>query len=207
MTERPHIGAVILAAGQSSRYRAADPSAVTKVVATLGGKPLVRHVAEAALAARLAPIVVVTGFAREATEAALRGLPVAFVYNPLFATGLSSSLKSGVASLPEEVCGAAILLADMPRVSAALLATLAKAFEDHPQACAAAPNLNGQRGNPVFIRRSLFNDVAQLEGDVGARALLRGRSDVIDVAMDDEAVAFDVDTPDALSASAADERA
>ncbi len=200
MTDRPRIGAVILAAGQSSRYRAADPSAISKVVATLGGKPLVRHVGEAALAAGLEPVIVVTGFADEATRAALEGLPVSFVHNPLFATGLSSSLQAGVASLPHDVSGAAILLADMPRISAALLTTLVKAFEDHPGACALAPNLKGQRGNPVFIRRVLFDDVARLEGDVGARALLRGRSDVIDVIMDDDAVAFDVDTPDALSA-------
>ena len=200
MTERPRIAAVILAAGQSSRYRAADPSAVSKVVATLAGKPLVRHVVEAAFAADLDPVVVVTGFAREASVAALEGLAVSFVHNPSFASGLSSSLKTGVASLPDDVVGAAILLADMPRVSGDLLRTLAAAFHDNPHASALAPNLNGQRGNPVFIRRALFDDVARLEGDVGARALLRGRSDVIDVAMDDEAVAFDVDTPDALTA-------
>jgi molybdenum cofactor cytidylyltransferase len=199
MTERQRIAAVILAAGQSSRYRAADPSAVSKVVATLGGKPLVRHVAEAALAAGLDPVVVVTGFAREAAQAGLDGLAVSFVHNPSFATGLSSSLKAGVYALPDDAAGAAILLADMPKVSAGLLGALAKAFNENPHACALAPNLNGQRGNPVFIRRALFDDVARLDGDVGARALLRGRSDVVDVAMDDDAVAFDVDTPDALS--------
>ena len=156
-------------------------------------------VAEAALAAGLDPVVVVTGFAREAAQAGLDGLAVSFVHNPSFATGLSSSLKAGVYALPDDAAGAAILLADMPKVSAGLLGALAKAFNENPHACALAPNLNGQRGNPVFIRRALFDDVARLDGDVGARALLRGRSDVVDVAMDDDAVAFDVDTPDALS--------
>lgn len=198
MNERAGIGAVILAAGQSSRYRAADPSAVSKVVAPLGGKPLVRHVAEAALAARLDPVVVVTGHARDETERALTGLGVRFVHNPAFATGLASSLKAGVAALPSEAAGAAILLADMPKVSAGLIGALAAAFRDHPRAAAIVPTLHGQRGNPVLIRAILFGDVSRLEGDVGARPLLQGRGDVVEIAIDDAGAAFDVDTPEAL---------
>lgn len=198
MSERPRIGAVILAAGQSSRYRAADPSAASKVVATLGGKPLVRCVAEAALTAGLDPVVVVTGFARDDAEKALAGLDIGLVYNPAFATGLASSLKAGVSALPASVRGAAILLADMPRVHADLIGALAQAFADHPAAAAVVPSWNGQRGNPVLIRSTLFDEVANLQGDVGARRLLQGRSDVLEVAVEDASVALDVDTPDAL---------
>ncbi|MFN3891820.1 MAG: NTP transferase domain-containing protein [Beijerinckiaceae bacterium] len=198
MTEGARIGAIILAAGQSSRFRAADPSAPSKVVAPLAGKPLVRHVAEAALAARLDPVIVVTGFAREHAEGALPGLDVRLVHNPDHATGLASSLRAGVAALPAGTEGAAILLADMPKISAGLIGTLARIFQENPHAAAVVPCLHGQRGNPVIIRASLFEDVARLQGDVGARPLLQGRSDVIEVAISDESVAFDVDTPDAL---------
>ena len=53
------IAAIILAAGQASRFRAAAGEAgpATKLVAQMEGKPLVRHVAEAALASRAAPII------------------------------------------------------------------------------------------------------------------------------------------------------
>jgi molybdenum cofactor cytidylyltransferase len=198
VSERARIGAVILAAGQSSRYRAADPSAASKVVATLDGKPLVRHVAEAALAGRLDPIVVVTGFAREHVEDALVGLDVRFVHNPAFATGLASSLRAGVAALGPGVSGVAILLADMPMITGELTAALARAFAAHPQANALVPVRKGQRGNPVFIGEKLFSEVAKLEGDAGARPLLKGRSDVVEIPVDDEGIAFDVDTPEAL---------
>ena len=59
------IAAIILAAGQASRFRAAagESGPATKLVAQLEGKPLVRHVAEAALASRAAPVIVVTGHA------------------------------------------------------------------------------------------------------------------------------------------------
>lgn len=198
MSERLGIGAIILAAGQSSRYRAADPSAASKVVATLGGRPLVRCVAETALAARLDPVVVVTGFARQEVESALAGLDIRLVYNPAFATGLASSLKTGVCALPANVEGAAILLADMPMVGVDLIGALAQAFADHPAANAIVPAWNGQRGNPVLIRSTLFEEVAELHGDVGARRLLQGRSDVVEVAVQDSGVALDVDTPDVL---------
>jgi molybdenum cofactor cytidylyltransferase len=199
VTERPRIAGVILAAGQSSRYRAADPSAVSKVVAILDGKPLVRRVAEAALSAGLHPVVAVTGFAREETEAALAGLDVDFAHNPAFADGLASSLKAGVAALPEDVAGAAILLADMPLIHADLIGALTKAFAEDARAVAIVPSWNGQRGNPVLIRSTLFGDVARLEGDSGARRLLQGRADVLELALEDAAIAFDVDTPDALN--------
>ncbi len=198
MIERARIGAVILAAGQSSRYRAADPSAASKVVATLDGKPLVRHVAEAALAARLDPIVVVTGFAREHVENSLEGLNVRFVHNAAFATGLASSLKAGVAALGTGVSGVAILLADMPMINGELIAALARAFAADTKASALVPVRHGQRGNPVFISEKLFGEIAKLEGDAGARPLLKGRSDVLEVPVDDEGIAFDVDTPEAL---------
>lgn len=199
MSKSAPIAAVILAAGQSSRYRAADPTAFSKVVAQLDGKPLVRRVAEAALAAGLAPVVVVTGFAEAATRDALEGLDVSFAHNAAFASGLASSLRAGVAALPADVAGAAVLLADMPKVSAPLLRALADAFAANPNASAALPTFRGQRGNPVFLRATLFGEVAKLEGDVGARPLLQGRSDVVEVAVEDAGVAFDVDTPDALT--------
>ena len=111
----PDIAAIILAAGRSLRFRAEGGREISKLVASLDGKPLVRHVAEAALASRARPVVVVTGHAQEVVEAALAGLPVVFANNAGFAAGLASSLKVGVAALPSGVAGALVLLGDMPR--------------------------------------------------------------------------------------------
>ena len=55
----------MLAAGQSSRFRAAGGPDLTKLVAKLDGKPIVRRVVEAALATKARPVVVVTGYARD----------------------------------------------------------------------------------------------------------------------------------------------
>ena len=195
------IAAVILAAGQASRFRAAAGAEgpTTKLIAMLEGNPLIRHAAEAALASRAAPVIVVTGHAAQAVRAALDGLPVTFIDNPDHATGIASSVRHGIAAIPAYCSGALILLGDMPLVSPDVIGRVIAAFERDPAAKAVAPTYAGKRGNPVLIGRALFPAVAQLNGDTGARPLLAAAgADVREVAFDDEAVAFDVDTPDAL---------
>ncbi|MBV8472012.1 MAG: NTP transferase domain-containing protein, partial [Hyphomicrobiales bacterium] len=100
------IGAIVLAAGRATRFRAGGGAESSKLVASLGGEPLVRHAARAALASRARPVVAVTGHAREDIKAALAGLDVVFAHNPDYASGLASSLKAGIAALPESVAGA-----------------------------------------------------------------------------------------------------
>src|ERR1043166_981163 len=92
------VGAIVLAAGRSTRMGGPN-----KLLAEIGGKPLVRFVAEQALASRATPGVVGTGRGRARVEAALAGLRVRFVHNPDYAAGLSTSLKAGLAMLPAEV--------------------------------------------------------------------------------------------------------
>jgi molybdenum cofactor cytidylyltransferase len=194
------IAAILLAAGAASRFKAAGGAEATKLVAPLAGAPLVRHAAAAALASKAAPVIVVTGHAREAVEAALAGLPLQFAYNPDSARGLASSLKIGLAAAPATVAGAVVLLGDMPAVSAALIDRLIAAFELQPSALAAAPSLGGRRGNPTLLSRALFPALSRLEGDEGARKLLAGAplGAVLDVPVVDLGAALDVDTPQAL---------
>lgn len=192
------VAGVLLAAGQATRFRHATGAGgpATKLVATYQGKALVRHVAEAGLAAGLVPLVVVTGHAREAVSAALDDLPLVFVHNADFATGMASSLKVGLAQVPPEAAGVLVLLGDMPLVSSDLIAKLVEAFADHPQAVAVLPVHEGVRGNPVLLSRAVFADIMQLDGDAGARQVLRGRdADVIEVPVDQRAARLDVDTP------------
>ena len=197
------VAAVVLAAGRSSRYLAGGGAEASKLVAEYRGEPMVRRVARAALASRARPVIVVTGHARMDVEAALAGLPLAFAFNPDFASGLASSLRTGVAALPEAALGAVLLLGDMPDVEAEMIDRIVATFAAHPDASAAVPVHAGRRGNPVLLGRALFYAVARLEGDEGARRLLReaafGR--VAEVPFDDAGVALDIDTSDDLAAA------
>ncbi len=192
---RPKVAAVVLAAGRGTRMGGA------KMTALLGGRPLVRYPHEAAAASRAEPLVTVVGHQSETVFAALAGIDSQIVENPRFEDGMSTSLQAGLASLPESVAGAVILLGDMPHVTPAIIDRLLDAFAAAPSAHAVVPVVNGQRGNPILLARRLFPEVMKLSGDVGARRLLAAAGDsVVEVPIDDAAVLTDVDTPEALAA-------
>lgn len=192
------IAAVILAAGRATRFRAAS-TLPTKLTALWRGMGLVRHVAEVALASQARPVIVVTGFARDAVEAALAGLPLAFVHNADFASGLAGSLKAALETVPGECAGALVMLGDMPQVRPATLDAMISAFR-HRDARALVPVHNGQSGNPVLVGRTLFSEIASLSGDQGARRLLSTlQAGVIAWACDDPGILADIDTPDGLA--------
>lgn len=192
------IAAIVLAAGRSTRFRAAGGGQVSKLVARLAGRPLVRHVVEAALASRARPVLVVTGHARDAVMAALGDLPVTEIPNSLYETGLASSLKAGIAAVPAAAQGALVLLGDMPLVGAELLDRLIDLFETKSGIEAVVPVHAGERGNPVLIGRTLFPAIADLSGDQGARKIIE-RACVAELAVEADAVSVDIDTPTALA--------
>jgi molybdenum cofactor cytidylyltransferase len=190
------VGALVLAAGRSTRMGGPN-----KLLAEIGGKPLVRIVTEQALASRAAPVIVVTGHERAKVEAALAGLRVRFVHNPDYAAGLSTSLKAGLAALPPEIDGTVVCLGDMPQVTASLIDRMLEAFDPARGALVVVPTIEGKRGNPVVWSRRFFPDLMTLEGDVGARHLIATYADAVaEVPLEDSAALTDVDTPDALQA-------
>ena len=193
MPRAVNIAAIVLAAGRSTRMGAAN-----KLLANVGGKPMVRHAVEAALGSQARPVLVVTGHQADDVRAALAGL-VAFVANPDFARGLSTSLKAGIRALPKGVDGALVLLGDMPRIEAAHLDAMVVAFASDGTAIV-VPVHQGQRGNPVLWPADLFAEMLALAGDVGARSLMAKHADrVREIDLGTDAIFMDVDTPDALA--------
>jgi molybdenum cofactor cytidylyltransferase len=197
------IGAIVLAAGRSSRFRAAGGLATTKLVEKLGGRQIVRMAAEAALGSSARPVIVVTGHARTSVEAALAGLDVETAYNPEFASGLASSLKAGLSAMPRDVAGALVLLGDMPWIEAQLIDALIAGFLASAPALAAAPINEGQRGNPVLLGRGLFEAVMRLEGDAGARRLIDALQpgELVEIDAPGAGATVDIDTPGDLAAA------
>lgn len=190
------VAIILLAAGRSTRMGGPN-----KLLAEIGGRPLVRIAAAEALASRAKPVIVVTGHQRERIEAALAGLDLQRVHNPDFAEGLSTSLKAGLAALPADVDAAIICLGDMPQVDAGLIDRLIAAFDPEKGALVVVPTIEGKRGNPVLWSRRFFSDLMALEGDVGARHLIaRYPEAVVEVPVTGKAALVDVDTPEALAA-------
>ena len=194
-----NIAAVILAGGRSSRA-----GGVNKLLATLNDKPLIAHVADAMLATTARPVVVVTGHQEDAVRNALGARNVHFVHNPNYAEGLSTSLRTGIGKLAEiapDADGALVALGDMPRVRAKQLDKIVSAFAPHEGRSICVPTFGGKRGNPVLWSKDYFAAMMAVAGDTGGRHLIGEHADVVcDVAMDDDAIFVDVDTPEALAA-------
>jgi molybdenum cofactor cytidylyltransferase len=194
VTPPQRVAAVVLAAGRSTRMGGPN-----KLLAEIGGRPLVRIATEEALASRAKPVIVVTGHQRDRVEAALAGLPVRFVHNPDFAQGLGTSVRTGIAAVPPEDDGAVVCLGDMPQVDAALIDRLIAAFDPERGALAVIPTIDGRRGNPVLWSRRFFAELMAIEGDIGARNLIaRYNEAVAEVPVTGKAALVDIDTPDAL---------
>ena len=190
--------AVVLAAGRGTRMPEAH-----KLSVSVDGEPLVRRAVKAALGSSARPVVVVTGHEEAKVRAALAGLDVVFVHNPEYAQGLSTSLRAGIAALPEDVEAAVVLLGDMPRVEGELVERLARAIDADAGQLIAVPVVNGRRGNPVAWARRMFPALMALSGDVGARHLITEYADaVVDVATEGNGVFLDIDTRDELAALA-----
>jgi len=187
------IAAIVLAAGRSTRMGGPN-----KLLAEIGGRPLVRIAVEQALASRAKPVIVVTGHERERVEAALAGLPVKLVHNPAFAQGLGASLRAGIQAVPAEADGVIVCLGDMPQVDATLIDRLIAAFDPEKGALAVVPTIEGRRGNPVLWSRRFFHDLMAIEGDIGARHLIGRYGEAVAEVPVGKAALVDVDTPEAL---------
>jgi len=192
-----NVAAIILAAGRSTRMGGPN-----KLLADLGGKPLVRTVAEQALASKAQSVIVVTGHQAEQIEKALHGLKVKFVRNPDFAEGLASSVKAGVAAVADSADGAVICLGDMPLISSNLIDRLIEAFAPDRGHLIAVPVSDNKRGNPVLWSRRFFNELMTLNGDIGARHLIARHSEAVaEVPVEGFGAFLDIDTPQTLEAA------
>ena len=195
MCASSNVACIVLAAGRSTRMGAAN-----KLLADVGGMPMVRRVVQTALASRASPVVVVCGHQATQVGAALAGLDVGFVTNADYLSGLASSLKTGVRGLPGSCDGALVLLGDMPRITAEHLDRLIAAFGARRAGAIVVPTHRGQRGNPVLWPAALFPELLQLDGDAGAKQLVTVHADrVAEVELGSDAIFLDVDTPEALA--------
>ena len=192
----PRIAIIVLAAGQSRRMGKNN-----KLVADVNGTAMVRHTLENIAGVVPDEPIVVSGHEADMVTAALVGLDLKIVHNPKFAAGLSTSLVTGLGALDDEVDGALVCLADMPRVSREDIKKLIAAFDPIENRAICVPTFRGKRGNPVLWGREFFDPMSRVSGDVGARHLIGAHDDkVVEVEVDSDGVILDVDTPEMLKA-------
>jgi CTP:molybdopterin cytidylyltransferase MocA len=177
-------GAVLLAAGASTRLGRA------KQLIEIDGEPLLRRVAHALLATSPLELVVVLGHDAERMRDAIADLPLRCVVVD-HASGMSASLRAGIADLDSRCAAALVALTDQPALDTAHLLALRDTWRSAPER-AVASAYAGVIGVPALLPRTWFAEIDSLRGDIGARELLRTR-DVI--AIEAPALARDIDRP------------
>jgi molybdenum cofactor cytidylyltransferase len=180
---------IVLAAGSSVRM--GEP----KQLLPLRGRPLLERVVAAACGADLEDVVVVPGADLELIRDRVGWGRARVTVNPDHASGMSSSLRTGLASLAAGVERAVIVLGDQLGISSQLLDRLLE-VNSTSHLPAAALRVAGVLQPPVVLRRELWDEVMALSGDVGARALLRGRPELVAELTVDGGGLADIDTPD-----------
>ncbi|MDX1619375.1 MAG: nucleotidyltransferase family protein [Nitriliruptorales bacterium] len=157
--------AVVLAAGRGERFGDA-----TKQLASVDGRPLVRHAVDTALDAGLDPVVVVVGHDAEAVTRVLPDSPrIRVVHNERYHEGQAASVRVGFGALGNDVDAAVVLLADQPDVSSEAVRRVLAAVT--PGTVAARAQYDDGPGHPVAFAREAFRDLLELTGDQGARAI------------------------------------
>jgi molybdenum cofactor cytidylyltransferase len=181
------VTAILLAAGSSTRFGG------RKLLAPWHGRPLYEHALEALLASPAVVetlVVVQPGFAAPPARARCR-----LVVNPDHAQGMGASLRAGVRAAAGDAEAYLVALADMPRITPALIAAL---VARHRQAGRpiVVPVCRGRRGHPVILGAALRGALLAVTGDVGAREIIRAHPEWVgEFETGDEAVLFDVDLP------------
>jgi molybdenum cofactor cytidylyltransferase len=166
------VAGVVLAAGVSRRMGGPN-----KLLLRLEGETVLRRTARRAVAAGLDPVLVVLGDDAEQARAELEALRCRAVRNPEPARGMNASIRCGIAALPPEAIAAVVLLADMPLVSAEMVAQLVERYRAG-QAPLVVSDYAGVLAPPMLYGRGLFPELGALDGDgCGKRVVKRHRGE------------------------------
>ena len=192
--DKKTIGAVILAAGASKRM------GTSKQLVELRGEPLVRRAASAALKSGCSPVVVVIGANAEGTRQALRGINVREVENSQWKSGLSSSIRAGLAALLETnpITEAVVLmLCDQPFLTSDVIGKLINIYRE--TGCSIVASSYGDTfGVPALFEKGHYGELLALKGAAGAKQIIgKHLADVQLVDFPEGTV--DIDTPDDLA--------
>ncbi|SUZ94918.1 uncharacterized protein METZ01_LOCUS47772, partial [marine metagenome] len=152
---------------------------------------LAAYAIDAALGSMAQEIHIVTGHENDRLASTLGNRPVNFVHNENYRMGIGSSIHCVINTLPPDIDGVILCLADMPWVRSDHLNALISQFTGNT---VCALYFERQRGHPILFPKSWFSRLMTLQGDCGAQSLLRETTETVTMipALDD-AVLRDID--------------
>lgn len=190
---RTKVAALILAAGSSRRMGS------NKLLADIHGMPVIAHVLRRVTASAAWPVFAVLKPGDTALEQLASRYGASIVHNPQHAEGMASSIRAGIAALPEDTDAVLLFLGDMPGLQPEDIETLIRAFTHIAHVSIVLPVHEGKQGHPVLLAREHFPELLTLQGDIGARAIVASNADAAaGIPISNPGVVWDADTPEAL---------
>ncbi len=182
-------GAIVLAAGYSSRMGAFKP------LLKLGGVPALALAIRSLKAGGADEVGVVTGYNGELLRELIASEGAEEICNPDYGGGMFTSVRAGVRRFSEKGARGALLLpADCPLVpAAAVRELLAAADGEH----FAVPAFRGKKGHPLWIPSRFFREILAYTGDMGLKGVTgRYEAEILRVEVPYEGVVLDMDEPE-----------
>jgi molybdenum cofactor cytidylyltransferase len=193
MPHKKQTAAVILAAGLSQRF--GQP----KQLLRLKNKYLLEWVLDAALASRLDKVVLIVGHEHQkiiqTIESKTTHPRLQVVINRRYRDGQSRSLQAGLLQIKAQSSSVMFLLGDQPMLKSATIDHILDGFW-HSEKDICVPVCNGKKGNPTIFSRAMYGNLMAIEGDIGAREIIRANPErVLYIEVDDPLCFLDIDSP------------
>ena len=192
MSHQKQTAGIILAGGRSTRF--GHPKQLLK----LKGKYLLEYVLNAALESKLNRVVLVLGHEHQnilrALEARAALESVQVVINHRYLEGQSRSLQAGLSEIRQAYPAVMFLLGDQPMLDSNAIDHMLDRFQ-HSGKDICVPVCKGKKGNPTIFNRVLYDQLMAIEGDIGARNIIRANPErVLYIDFDNPLCFFDIDS-------------
>ena len=188
-SDNNHVGIILLAGGESSRLGR------PKQLLAYNGQTLLRYSLQVALDSYAQPVIAVLGSDADKMKKETNDPGVQVVVNTEWQEGMASSIRCGIKAVTETsptVKGVIIMVCDQPFVTFRLLNELITAHQKTGKPIVACGYEN-TFGPPVLFHQSLFNELLQLKGDIGARGIIKQHANEVEVVPFPDG-AYDIDT-------------
>jgi molybdenum cofactor cytidylyltransferase len=197
------ICAILLAAGESSRMGTPKP------LLDWFGAPLIQRQIEALIDGGVDQVFAVTGNRAEDVESVITAVSPAIsadhkvhaVRNTAFLSGKTTSIKAGLAALPDDVDTIVLLAVDQPRPSWLIREVL----ESHKAAgtLISLPVFDGHGGHPLVFDGSLLSELEAItEEGQGLREVVQAHLDSMNRLLIDSPIArLDMNTQEQAAAA------
>jgi molybdenum cofactor cytidylyltransferase len=182
------VSAIVLAAGESKRLGR------PKLLLPLGNSTILEQTIDNLLSSKVSEVVVVVGYSSEEMTRIIVDRPVKIAVNPIYKRGMSTSIITGLNLVNNKSDAIMIMLADQPFIGSRIINKLIREFIDNNKGIV-FPTYQSNQGHPVIFATKYKAELLKLEGDVGAREIIKKHAnDILEIAVNSESVYVDIDT-------------